>query len=242
MKLKAIRKLSNHNSKRYDVETETNHNFFANDILVHNCSMSTFGLFARSRTAPTKNPWAQWLKPRWESIKNDLKDFNLEICGENMYGEHSIIYSGLKHHFYVFGMRNTKHDVFLSWDETKYYAELFDFHMVPILYSGSLNERPIEWHIDKYMNRTSCLSRDDIWETPKEGIVARIQSEFPNDMFYNSVFKYVRAKHVKTDQHWAKNWRRARLEQELDILDRSKLIEKYEPHMNLGLITEIKRR
>ena len=26
-----------HNSKRYDIETRDNHNFFANGILVHNC-------------------------------------------------------------------------------------------------------------------------------------------------------------------------------------------------------------
>ena len=34
--IKSIKKIEN-NSKRYDIEVEHNHNFFANDILVHNC-------------------------------------------------------------------------------------------------------------------------------------------------------------------------------------------------------------
>lgn len=35
-KIKSIKKLDNHQSKRYDIEVKDNHNFFANDILVHN--------------------------------------------------------------------------------------------------------------------------------------------------------------------------------------------------------------
>jgi len=36
MKIKSIKKIEN-KSKRYDIEVEDNHNFFANGILVHNC-------------------------------------------------------------------------------------------------------------------------------------------------------------------------------------------------------------
>lgn len=211
MKLKSIKKITNHSSKRYDIETEHNHNFFANDILVHNCSISYHGLFARSRVAPTKNPWANWLKPKCEQIKNDLKDFEIEICGENMYGEHSIIYSGLQNHFYVFAVRDVKHDMFLSWEETEYYAKLFDFETVPVIFKVDefnwrtanplrlQQPRTIEDIINDIMSHSSHLSNDNLFVSPKEGVVARIQEAFPSDMFYNSVFKYVRAKHVKTD-------------------------------------------
>jgi len=248
MKLKSIKKLVNHESKRYDIETKNNHNFYANDILVHNSSLSQYGLFARSRTAPTKNPWAQWLKPKWDSIKNDLKDFDLEICGENMYGEHSIIYSALQEHFYVFGVRNMKHDVFLSWEETEYWAKMFDFLTVPVLFRvDSANWRventlrvqqpqTIEDIINDLMTYTSHLSNDRIFESPKEGVVARIQEEFPNDMFYNSVYKYVRAKHVKTDEHWSKNWRRAKLESEILNIGQDKIKELYAGHIEQGLL------
>ena len=38
LKIKSITKLKNHESKRYDIETDR-HNFFANNILVHNCGL-----------------------------------------------------------------------------------------------------------------------------------------------------------------------------------------------------------
>lgn len=196
------------------------------------------GVFARSRVAPTKNPWAQWLKQKWDMIKNDLRDFDLEICGENMYGEHSIVYSGLNEHFYVFGMRNTKHNIFLSWEETCYYAELFDFKTVPVLgmvQPGS-TLADLENQINGYMSESSVLSDDSIWKTPKEGVVVRIVDEFPNDMFYNSVFKYVRAKHVKTDQFWAKNWRRVYLHEELLQFSHERLLKIYETQINNKII------
>jgi Rnl2 family RNA ligase len=40
MKIKSIRKIES-NSKLYDIETKKNHNFFANNILVHNSNFST---------------------------------------------------------------------------------------------------------------------------------------------------------------------------------------------------------
>jgi len=203
-----------------------------------NTSMSEYGLFARSRTEPTKNPWAQWLKQRWESIKRDLKDFDLEICGENMYGEHSIVYSGLQEHFYVFGMRNMKHDVFLSWEETEYFAELFDFQMAPVLMKcDGLTYEELVDNIDLFMSQPSELNDSKYWTTPKEGIVIRIKDEFPNDMFYNSVYKYVRAKHVKTGEHWAKNWHRAYLHHELERLQHDKFPQIFEDRVREGLIT-----
>ena len=87
--------------------------------------------FSRSIVSQSANPWDKWLHPKWNMIKDDLKAFNIDIVGENMYGIHSIEYSGLDEHFYVFAVKNTKHDVFLSWDEIEYYAELFDFPTVP---------------------------------------------------------------------------------------------------------------
>ncbi len=55
--------------------------------------------------------------------EHDLK--NIEIFGENMYGIHSIAYKNLESYFYVFAVREG--DVWLSWEEVKFYAELFDF-------------------------------------------------------------------------------------------------------------------
>lgn len=151
--------------------------------------------------------------------KKDLKDFEIEICGENLYGEHSIVYSGLDDHFYVFGVRDTKHNIWLSWDETEMYANLFDFKLVPILNVFDENSKTeyneLKYIILNHMNKSSILSDDSIFVSPKEGMVIRMFDEFNCDMFYNSVFKYVREKHVKTDQHWSKNWKRSLLNYEL---------------------------
>ena len=45
----------------------------------------------------------------------------------------------------------------------------------------------------------------------REGIVSRNAGCFAVDDFDRNVFKYVRKGHVKTDEHWTRNWRRARL-------------------------------
>ncbi|MEL7220516.1 MAG: RNA ligase family protein [Bacteroidota bacterium] len=92
----------------------------------NNC-FNKYGVFARSHTAPSVHPWDKPLKDRWQLIKHDLK--NLEIFGENMYGVHSIAYHNLESYFYVFAIREG--DVWLSWEEVKFYAALLDFPTVP---------------------------------------------------------------------------------------------------------------
>ncbi|HAA11110.1 MAG TPA: 2'-5' RNA ligase, partial [Cytophagales bacterium] len=44
-----------------------------------------------------------------------------------------------------------------------------------------------------------------------EGIVSRNAASFPVAEMAHQVFKYVRAGHVKTDEHWTRKWRRAPL-------------------------------
>lgn len=92
----------------------------------NNC-LSQWGVFARSHAAPTTSPWTRQLRERWGLIKNDLGD--IEIFGENLYAVHSIEYQRLETHFYVFAVRCM--DQWLSWEEVKFYAALFDFPTVP---------------------------------------------------------------------------------------------------------------
>ena len=206
-----------------------------------NTAFSEMGLFGRSRTESTQNPWDKYLYPKWESIKSDLKAFDIEICGESMFGEHSLIYSKLEHYFYVFGIKNVKHDMWLSWDETEYYSELFDFPTVPVIMKTNK-----DWNIsyndfqnlieNDIMTKPSLFSDETLFTTPKEGCVCRVAREFPNDMFFNSLFKYVREKHVKTNEHWTKNWKRARLHHEIKDLSKEQLKEIYKTQIEEGLI------
>jgi hypothetical protein len=64
MKIKSIKKINN-KSKRYDIEVENNHCFFANGILVHNCS-ATYALLRIKR-------W--WWKDKFKFI----------VCSRNIH-------------------------------------------------------------------------------------------------------------------------------------------------------------
>ena len=47
-----------------------------------------------------------------------------------------------------------------------------------------------------------------------EGIVSRNAAAFHSEAFAHNVFKWVRKGHVKTNEHWTRNWKRAGLKHE----------------------------
>lgn len=176
----------------------------------NNC-LSRHGVFARSHAAPTTSPWTQSIRTHWASIRYDLGD--LEIFGENLYAIHSIEYKKLEHHFYVFAVRQL--DMWLSWEEVKFYAALFDFPTVPELEMVEpVDEERLKGHVLTLAARASVFdSWDVVNEQPCscEGIVTRDAGSFSQADFERRVLKYVRKGHVKTDDHWTRNWRRAKL-------------------------------
>jgi hypothetical protein len=176
-----------------------------------NTCLNKYGVFARSHVAPTVHPWANYLKIKWEQIKNDLGD--LEIFGENLYAVHSIEYLSLPGHFFVFGVR--LHDQWLSWEETEFYAAMLDFPVVPeIKVVQPVLRNEIEREILEIVSHESIFGSIDIHtgkDCTMEGIVSRNTSSFPVDEFRKNVFKYVRKGHVKTSEHWTRYWKRAKL-------------------------------
>ena len=200
----------------------------------NNC-FSKYGLFARSHTAPSVHLWDKPLVQRWELIKNDLND--LEVFGENMYGIHSIAYKNLESYFYVFGVRDNGR--WLSWEEVKFYAALLDFPTVPeIKINAKLStfykeDQKENKHLEDWLSTNLGMTWQASVETegllggydPKsetacsEGFVIRNADSFDTNEGpipvakneFNNLFKLVRAKHVKTDIHWTKNWEAAKL-------------------------------
>lgn len=176
-----------------------------------NTCLNQYGVFARSHAAPTRHPWANHLKERWEFIKHDLQD--LEIFGENLYAIHSIQYTKLEQHFYVFGIREL--DQWLSWEEVQFYAGLLDFPTVPELAIVKPTEQNVfEQAVLQLVQKESQLGSMDVHthETcSMEGVVSRNMETYRVDDFRDNVFKYVRKDHVKTDEHWTRNWKRAPL-------------------------------
>lgn len=184
-----------------------------------NRCLNGLGMFARSHVAPTTNPWATHLKPKYEMIKNDLKEGDIELFGEDIYAIHSIIYPNIEEHFYLFAVRIL--DKWLSWEEVKWYASIFDFPTVPeisidnvSLFSESeIKNRIItEAKLCSEFGSHQVIGRNEIGPIcTKEGIVTRNYDEFNVEKQHENIFKYVRANHVKTDEHWVRNWKRAPL-------------------------------
>jgi hypothetical protein len=182
----------------------------------NNC-ISRYGVFARSHVAPTTSSWTREIRERWNLIKNDLGD--LEIFGENLYAIHSIEYKKLEHHYYVFAVRI--HDRWLSWEEVQFYAAMFDFPTVPELKTvAPVDEKELQQEVLQLAGESSMFQSFDVITgsaCQREGIVSRNAGEFAVEAFERNVFKYVRKGHVKTDEHWTRNWRRAKLSWEYPV-------------------------
>ena len=200
----------------------------------NNC-FSKRGVFARSHTSPTQHPWDKPMRERWELIKNDLND--LEIFGENMYGIHSIAYKNLESYFYVFAVRDG--DRWLSWEEVKFYSNMLDFPVVPEIPIHHKLQGFIDNHKDENIALEKWLISNlgMTWENSvntsgllggfdphsgkacSEGFVIRNKDEFYTNNGdlpvekneFDNLFKLVRPSHVKTDVHWTKTWKPAKL-------------------------------
>lgn len=183
----------------------------------NNC-MNRHGVFARSHAAPTTSPWTNHLRQKWGSLKNDLG--NYEIFGENLYAIHSIQYPLIEEHYYVFAVREL--DKWLSWEETVFIASIFDLPTAPVLKNVSEfpDQNLFEKNVLQLVKQESVFQSLDV-QTNKacsmEGVVSRNINEYRVDDFAKNVFKYVRQGHVKTDEHWTRNWKRAPLKFEKNV-------------------------
>lgn len=180
-----------------------------------NSCLSQYGVFARSHAAPTLHPWADHLKEKQSMIAHDLKSMDFEIFGENLYALHSIIYPELTAHFYVFGIRVL--DKWLSWEETKQWANFFDFQVVPELgiqdttQPELIKARVLELASEPSIFGSVQNNTDPLRPCTREGLVSRNIDEYTVEDFKENIFKYVRKDHVQTDVHWSKTITRARL-------------------------------
>lgn len=170
-----------------------------------NTCLKTSGVYARSHGAVNQNPWARNMWEIWERVKMDLEDEpeNLDIFGENLYGVHSIEYTNLEHYFFTFAMR--KGETWLSWEQVEEISYLLSLPIAPVIAKGKFTEEDIKNIIDENQKNGSAFGGES------EGVVIRIADSFHNNDFSNSVLKWVREGHVKTDEHWTRNWKRAKL-------------------------------
>lgn len=166
------------------------------------------GVFARSHAAETRSPWSinLWGNDGIYWKINRYIDNDLYIFGENLYGVHSIEYDKLEDYFHMFAGYSEDIDEWWSWDDVNMMGEIFGLPVVPELWRGKIQtEDELRNLIDKFMGEPSTYGKE------KEGIVIRLTDEFKSEDFTNYVCKYVRENHVQTDEHWTRNWKKAKL-------------------------------
>lgn len=179
---------------RYDLETET-HNYFANDTLVHNCTMYRDYIHARSLEY-SPHPSRDRVKAMWANVAHDIPE-GWRVCGENLYALHSIAYDDLASYFQVFSVWTDSNEC-LSWDETKEWASLLGFRTVQELGRGPWKPDSAWYHGAWAAHCLLNLGRES------EGYVVRNAAKFHYKDFRNNVAKYVRAGHVvHRDGHWS---------------------------------------
>ncbi len=151
----------------------------------NNC-LNRFGVFARSHAAPTTSAWTNQIRERWQLIKQDLGD--IEIFGENLYAIHSIEYKQIESYFYVFAVRCL--DKWLSWEEVKFYASIFDFPTVPELKIESvadLSQQTLQEQVLSLAQECSAFESTDILtenSCTREGVVTRNTEEYQLTNFH----------------------------------------------------------
>ena len=144
------------------------------------------GLHARSMEFEP-HPSRERIKAIHAEVGYEIPE-NYRVCGENLTAVHSIRYENLPSYFMVFNIWNGL--TCLSWDETMEWSALLGLWTVPLIYWGPYSDGLCQ-ELCKQLNPET-----------QEGLVVRPARAFSMVEFPYVVGKYVRAKHVQTDQHW----------------------------------------
>ena len=134
------------------------------------------------------HPSRSYVKGLWGRIKHEIPD-GWRICGENLYAKHSLFYNDLEAYFMVFSIWD-ENNMCLGWNDTVSMCESLQLVTVPLL--------EIREYDEDHLKRMAIS-----WNGSKhEGYVIRNVESFHYDDFSDNVGKYVRSKHVNTDEHW----------------------------------------
>jgi hypothetical protein len=161
------------------------------------------GVYARSHAAFTTSPWSRAVRELHARIGHQIPE-GVHMFGENMEGVHSIEYERLESYFYLFGVRDNMR--WLSWTEVEEYAFLFDVPTVPVLFKGVVNSRKELQDLVEHLSKQPSILGGE-----REGVVFRTEEGFSDEEFGKKILKWVRPNHVRTSEHWTRNWKRAKL-------------------------------
>lgn len=151
------------------------------------CSMYNHHIHARSLDSRPR-PDQDWVRRFWANRRHNIPEI-WRVCGENAWAKHSIAYDALASYFFGFSIWD-EGNFRLSWTETLEWFELLDIVPVRVLYQGPYSDAVVEQLIA------------DMDPNVMEGFVVANQERFHYDDFALNMAKYVRPKHVQTNDHW----------------------------------------
>lgn len=198
-----------------DDKTSKDYSFLENEEIVilekldgQNSGVSKYDVFARSHSTPTELPWDKPIIELFKNKKNMIGEDEF-VFGESMVGIHSLEYKKLESYYYIFGVRVK--DEWLSWDDVEEYAYCLDLPTVPIIKKGIYTD--IKTEVLELVQQPSMLDAYDTetGEEMMEGVVVRKTCSFKDENFSKNLLKWVRKDHVKTNEHWTRNWERTKL-------------------------------
>lgn len=153
-----------------------------------NTSMYPDFIHARSAENLANHESRDWIKGFHGRIKH-LIPTGWRICGENMYGKHSIFYENLESYFYGFTVWD-EHNVCLDWQDTLDAFKELGIVPVKVLYEGKYDPTEL-YRIQETLDLET-----------QEGYVVRNVEDFFWSHYHKNAAKWVRKGHVQTGTHW----------------------------------------
>ncbi len=169
-----------------------------------NTTLYREGIHARALSYSPRED-RDWMMSIYGRIKHDIPE-GWRLCGEQLYGIHSISYKSLPSYFMLFSIWDENNRC-LSWDDTIEWAKLLDLELVPTLYRGKWNMNFVKnYDLNRLSvqicDRCNCGDSDCDLDGIAEGYVVRVARSFHFNEFNKVVGKYVRKDHITTDEHW----------------------------------------
>jgi len=134
------------------------------------------------------HPSRSYAKKVWGEIRHQIPT-GWRICGENVYAEHSLPYDDLDAYFMVFSIWD-ENNMRLAWNDIVDITKSLNLITVPVI-------DIIVYDEDYLKNLANTMDL-----TKKEGYVIQNVEPFHFDDFTDNAAKFVRPKHITTDQHW----------------------------------------
>jgi hypothetical protein len=209
---------------------------------LHTFSPSTGKVYARTHGQEAKHGSFSRIKELASMLvygSTSLYSSINHLCffGENMTAIHSIKYNQLTSYFYLFAIKNSQNNQWLSWSDVEQIANDLGLHTVPVLYrssrssrsrsssssssssssnsgsgSGSGSGRGNTFDIERWMKRRSSMLSNVCTINNPEGFVIRLEKSFNDNEFHQSMGKYVRFNHIQTDDTWRRTWKKATIQ------------------------------